>query len=106
MLLLKLKTIDKCLFSAHIKGRSQCYASLHCDDYVHNKKVEHVQLYIWMEAICGRVFVTVENKQQIMLNNVETQHKHMYSLYIQFGTCSLCNIVFPTSMSRPAFPAS
>ena len=25
-----------------------------------------------------------ENKQQIMQNNVETQHKHMYSLYIGF----------------------
>ena len=24
----------------------------------------------------------LENKQQIMENNVETQHKHMYSLYI------------------------
>ena len=25
-----------------------------------------------------------ENKQQIMQNNMETQHKHMYSLYIGF----------------------
>ena len=32
-----------------------------------------------------------ENEQQIMQNNMETQHKHMYSLYIS----SLCNIVFP-----------
>ena len=33
----------------------------------------------------------LENKQQIMQNNVETQHKHMYSLYIG----SLCNEAFP-----------
>ena len=30
---LKLKPIDRCLFSAPIKGRSQCYASLHCEKY-------------------------------------------------------------------------
>ena len=35
MLGLKLKTINKCLSSAPIKGRSQCYASLHCDEYGH-----------------------------------------------------------------------
>ena len=33
----------------------------------------------------------LENKQQIMQNKLETQHKHMYSLY----TGSLCNIAFP-----------
>ena len=33
--ILKLTTIYKCLFSALIKGRSQCYASLHCDEYGH-----------------------------------------------------------------------
>ena len=33
----------------------------------------------------------LENKQQIMQNNVETQHKHMYSLYIG----SWCNVAFP-----------
>ena len=32
-----------------------------------------------------------QNKQQIMQNNVETQHKHMYLLYIG----SLCNVAFP-----------
>ena len=35
--------------------------------------------------------VELENKQQIIQNNVETQHKHMYSLYIG----SLCNLAFP-----------
>ena len=33
----------------------------------------------------------LENKQQIMQNNAETQHNRMYSLY--FG--SLCNVAFP-----------
>ena len=39
------------------------------------------------------LLLQMENKQQIMQNNVETQHKHMYSLYIG----SLCNITFPMS---------
>ena len=33
----------------------------------------------------------LENKQQIMQNNVEIQHNRMYSLYIG----SLCNVAFP-----------
>ena len=33
----------------------------------------------------------LDNKQPIMQNNVETQHKHMYSLYIG----SLYNLAFP-----------
>ena len=42
---------------------------------------------------CSRAFTTIEtttNEQQIMPNNVETPHKHMYLLYID----SLCNIAF------------
>ena len=37
------------------------------------------------------LLLQLENKQQIMQNNVDTQHKHMYSLYIG----SLCNVAFP-----------
>ena len=37
-----------------------------------------------------QLLLQLENEQQIMRNNVETQHKHMYSLYIG----SLCNIAF------------
>ena len=37
------------------------------------------------------LLLQLENKQQIMQNNVQTQHKHMYSLY----NGSLCNIAFP-----------
>ena len=40
------------------------------------------------------LLLQLENKQQIMQNNVETQHKHMYSLDIS----SLCNIAL--SMAR------
>ena len=36
-----------------------------------------------------------QNKQQIMQNNVETQHKHMYLLYIG----SLCNVAFPGNLN-------
>ena len=37
------------------------------------------------------ILLQLENKQQSMQNNVETQHKQMHSLYIG----SLCNIAFP-----------
>ena len=47
-------------------------------------------LYIDIEAVL-ELLLQLEIKQQIMQNNVETQHKHMYSLYIG----SLCNVTFP-----------
>ena len=37
------------------------------------------------------LLLQLENKQQIMQNNVATQHSRMYSLYIG----SLCNVAFP-----------
>ena len=37
------------------------------------------------------LLLQLENKQQIMQNNVETQQKHMYSLYIG----SLWNVAIP-----------
>ena len=33
----------------------------------------------WDRSRVEEVLLQLENKQQIMLNNVETQHKHMYS---------------------------
>ena len=42
---------------------------------------------------CSRAFTTIGKQQQIMQNNVETQHKHVYSLYIG----SLCNVAFPVA---------
>ena len=47
-------------------------------------------LFIVVEACC-KAFTTIGNNQEIMQNNVEAQHKHMYSLYIG----SLCNIALP-----------
>ena len=61
-------------FTAHIKYRYQCYASLHC------KSVWHI-LYNALPGktlgskLCSRVFITWQN----MPNNLETQHKHIYS---------------------------
>ena len=37
------------------------------------------------------LLLQLENKQQIMHNNAETQHNRKYSLYIG----SLCNVAFP-----------
>ena len=40
-----------------------------------------------------KLLLQLENKQQIIQNNVETHHKHMYSFHVQLG--SMCNIAFP-----------
>ena len=37
------------------------------------------------------LFLQLENEQKIMQNNVDTQHKHMYSFYIG----RVCNVTFP-----------
>ena len=69
------------LLSAPIKGRFQGYASLNCDEYG--------QLRTWNIYNAGKTLyrdrshvveflLHLENKQQIMPNNVETQHKHVY----------------------------
>ena len=39
------------------------------------------------------LLLQLENKQQIMQNNVVTQHNRMYSLYIG----SLCNVPFQSN---------
>ena len=41
------------------------------------------------------LLLQLENKQQIMQNNVETQHKHIYSVYRGILIVSLCNVAFP-----------
>ena len=78
------------MFSAPIKGRSPCYASLHSEEYghittwnIHNAGKHYI--------MGSKLLLQLENKQQIMQNNVETQHNRMYSLYIG----SLCNVAFP-----------
>ena len=80
--LLKLKTPHNSLFSASVIGRSQCFASLHSDEYGH---LLVVTMYIYNQ---GKMLYTdqshevefllhLKKKQQVMPNNVETQHKHM-----------------------------
>ena len=60
----------------------------------HSKRRENV-IYRDRSRIV-ELLLQLENKQQIMQNNVETQHNRMYSLYIG----SLCNVAFP--MALPA----
>ena len=61
----------------------------------HEKNVEHSQrreniIYReWSHIV--ELLLQLENKQQIMQNNVGTQHNRMYSFYIG----SLCNVAFP-----------
>ena len=85
------------MFSTPIKGRSPCYASLHCEEYgdmrtwnIHNAWKTLYSVYKDRRRIV-ELLQQLENKQQIMQNNVETQHNRMYSLYIG----SLCNVAFP-----------
>ena len=82
------------MFSAPIKGRSPYYASLHCEEYGHmrtwNIHNAGKTLYIGIEDIV-ELSLQLENKHQIMQNNVEIQHNRMYSLCIG----SLCNVAFP-----------
>ena len=55
----------------------------------HSRRRENV-IYRDRKSIV-ELLLQLENKQQIMQNNVDTQHKHMYSLYIG----SSCNVAFP-----------
>ena len=56
-----------------------------------HENVEHSNVIYRDRSHIVELLLQLENKQQIMQNNVETQHKHMYSLYIGI----LCNVVFP-----------
>ena len=81
---LKLKTIHKCSLSL---GRSPCYASLRGvrahENVEHSQRRENV-IYRDRSRII-ELLLQLENKQQIIQNNVETQHNRMYSFYI--GSC-------------------
>ena len=57
---LKLKTIHKCVSSAPIKGRSQCYTSLRWHIYNAGKSLREEEFLLQLE-----------NKQQSIPNNVE-----------------------------------
>ena len=56
-----------------------------------HENVEHSNVIYTDRSRIIELLLQLENKQQIMQNNVETQHKYIYSLYIG----SLCNVAFP-----------
>ena len=77
------------MFSAPRKGRSPCYASLRAHENVeHSQRRENVTYRDRSRIV--ELLLQLENKQQIIQHNVETQHNRMYSLYIG----SLCNVAF------------
>ena len=55
----------------------------------HSQRRENVIYRNW--GCIEELLLQLENKQQIIQHNVETQHNRMYSLYIG----SLCNVAFP-----------
>ena len=71
------------MFSAPIKGRSPCYASLHWKEYGHTRTwhIHNTGKTLYRDRIV-ELLLQLENKQQIMQNNVETWHNCMNSLYI------------------------
>ena len=78
------------MFSAPIKGRSRCYASLHCKEYGHT--------FTTQENVIDRdrsrvieFLLQLEHKQQIVQINVETQHKHILVVLcsLPYGTLYL-----------------
>ena len=83
------------MFSAPIKA--DLHATLHCiarstgtyENLEHSHGRENV-IYRDRSHIV-ELLLQLENKHQIMQNNVKTQHNRMYSLYIG----RLCNVAFP-----------
>ena len=57
----------------------------------HSQRRENVISRYRDQSRVVKLLLQLENEQQIILNNVETQHNRMYSLYIG----SLCNVAFP-----------
>ena len=90
---LKLKTIHKCFLCPYKRQISVLRLTALRGVRAH-KNVAHFQhkLNVIYSDRCYVVelLLQLKSKQQSMPNNVETQHKHMYSLYIG----SLCNITF------------
>ena len=57
----------------------------------HSQRRENVIAVYRDRSRIVELLLQLEKKQQIIQNNVETQHNRMYSLYIN----SLCNVAFP-----------
>ena len=84
------------MFSSPIKDRSPCYVRFIAlrgvrahENVEHSQRRENV-IYRDRSRIV-ELLLQLENKKQIMQNNVETEHNRMYSLYIG----SMCNVAFP-----------
>ena len=61
-LILKLKTIYKCLFSVPIKGRAQCYASFHSNihKYLWSDNTDKALQHFWAWFLINFVFQTLQ----------------------------------------------
>ena len=66
------------MFSAPIKVRSPCFASLHCEEY------GQIHVRTWHIYNKGKTLeaLQMENKQQIMQNNVDSTQLHVFVIYI------------------------
>ena len=88
---LKLKTIHK--YSLPLL-KADLHATLHCiARSTGTRERGTFTTQVKRYTIGVEASPQLESKQQFMQNNVETQHKHMYSLYIG----SLCNVAFPVA---------
>ena len=67
-----------------LKLKADLNATLHCiARRMWNIQNAGKMLYMsWDRNCVVQLLLQLENKQQIMQNNVEILHKHMYSLYI------------------------
>ena len=81
--LLKLKTIHKCflpLFKADLDATLHCIAR-RTGTWERGISKRRENVIYRDQSLIVQLLLQLENKQQIMQNNVDTQHKHMYSLY-------------------------
>ena len=78
------------LFKADLDATHHCSARSTAHENVGYSKCRENVIYR-DRSLVVQLLLQLENKQQIIQNNVETQHKHMYSLCIG----SLCNVAFP-----------
>ena len=81
-------------FSAPINGKSQCCCSLHCNEYRHLRTwhIYNAGKTLYKDRSRVVELFQMENKQQSMQNNVETQHRHI---------CIRCSLVVCVIYSLP-----
>ena len=84
------------LLFAPMKGRSQCYRFIALQG-VWTGNIYNTGKTLYKDQSCALdFFMTLENKQQIMQNNVKTTQAYRY-VFVPFYIGSLCNVVFPMS---------